>query len=265
MTVATTVHPAASAASARPRAARGAVAGMNSEILKSTRGGAWAISSTVGRNRGISRWPPHSPGIKHNFRQKFRTRGLNAGIHGRDGLVCAGKALIPAVLPRAPPPAPFQRISMTPRPGACRAVAPARTRTAHLRPRWRAPRTASVSVAILGDVQCVQGGVALPGPSLAPPGAHARPSGQLGNGGPEVSSFARVPGPGTPPGREGAARASARNLREGEEALYLSTNRQDPHKLEPAPRSSSSRPYGRARELRPLCGMYGPPKSRLLR
>jgi hypothetical protein len=126
--------------------------------------------------------------------------GLNAGIHGRDGLVCAGKALKPAVLNRAPSPTSFQRISMPPRPGACRAVAPECTRTAHLRPRWRAPRTAAVSVAILGDVQCVQGGVAPPGPSLAPPGAHARRSGQPPRA---AATYAASAGPRYPTRRKG--------------------------------------------------------------
>jgi hypothetical protein len=81
------------------------------------------------------------------FRQDFAICGSNASTHLWGGLVCAGKALKPAVLERAPPPTPFQRISMAPRPGACRAVAPACTRTAHLRPHWRAPRTASGEVA----------------------------------------------------------------------------------------------------------------------
>ena len=121
-----------------------------------------------------------------------------------------------------------------PRPGACRAVATrpwhqACTRTAHLRPRWRAPRTASVSMAILGDVQCVQGGVAPPGPSLAPPGAHARRSVQLGNGGRFISGECRAAVPGQ---AEGAARAPPRIKEEGGEGLCLSTNRQTPTNAE---------------------------------
>jgi hypothetical protein len=47
MTAATAVHPAASAASARSRAARRAVAGKISEILKGRHGGAWAIYPVV--------------------------------------------------------------------------------------------------------------------------------------------------------------------------------------------------------------------------
>jgi hypothetical protein len=176
---------------------------------------------------------------------------LNEGIHGRDGLVCAGKALIPAVLPRAPPPAPFQRISMTPRPGACRAVAPECTRTAHLRPRWRDPRTATVNVAILSDVQCVQGGVAPPGPSLAPPGAHARRSGQPPRG---AALYRAGAGPRYPTRHKGRIGRPRVLKRRAGRLLYLSTNRQTPT-LSQLLAASRSSPYGKARELPPLHGL----------
>jgi hypothetical protein len=51
MAVATTVHPAASPASARPRAARGAVAGMISEVL----GLYPVLLDEIGESRGCHR------------------------------------------------------------------------------------------------------------------------------------------------------------------------------------------------------------------